>query len=259
MVRTLILEPSRKSPRRMKQVERMTGPVAASSNAPLSDQTDEALLVRYRDEADKPAFDEGGHRYERELYSYLRRYLDDATMTEDVFQQTFCRSTSRPISSRPIASCGLGSIRLRRIRPSTPSGGTNATAWSVWISATVMAGRRCRALLDLLVNSDAGPVAELEGAERRSWIREAVNELPETLKSAVTLIYYQGLKYREAADVLNVPVGTVKSRLHTAILKLNEMWMRNRRRDVERCEKNCSATYWARSKRTSIGKSNVSF
>ncbi|HEX3872450.1 MAG TPA: RNA polymerase sigma factor, partial [Pirellulales bacterium] len=43
-------------------------------------------------------------------------------------------------------------------------------------------------------------------------------------RAAVTLIYYQGLKYREAAEVLGVPVGTVKSRLHTALLKLNESW-----------------------------------
>jgi len=44
------------------------------------------------------------------------------------------------------------------------------------------------------------------------------------LFNAVNLIYYQGLKYREAAEILDVPVGTVKSRLHTAILKLNEAW-----------------------------------
>jgi RNA polymerase sigma-70 factor (ECF subfamily) len=36
------------------------------------------------------------------------------------------------------------------------------------------------------------------------------------------LVYYQGLKYREAAEVLSIPVGTVKSRLHSALVKLSE-------------------------------------
>ena len=51
-----------------------------------------------------------------------------------------------------------------------------------------------------------------------------MQKLPDALRGAVTLVYYQGMKYREAAQVLDIPVGTVKSRLHAAILKLNEAW-----------------------------------
>src|ERR1051325_8707465 len=53
------------------------------------DLTDEELLVRYRDTADRQAFAELVRRYERELFSYLRRYLGDASMAEDAFQATF--------------------------------------------------------------------------------------------------------------------------------------------------------------------------
>src|ERR1700736_5232226 len=51
--------------------------------------SDEELLVRHRDHADRQAFADLVHRYERELFSYLRRYLGDANMAEDTFQATF--------------------------------------------------------------------------------------------------------------------------------------------------------------------------
>jgi RNA polymerase sigma-70 factor (ECF subfamily) len=64
----------------------------------------------------------------------------------------------------------------------------------------------------------------LEQVERKEWVRQAVAALPEQLRSAVRLVYFRGLKYREAADELEVPVGTVKSRLHSAVKRLGEAW-----------------------------------
>ncbi len=55
-------------------------------------------------------------------------------------------------------------------------------------------------------------------------IRDTLDRLPESMTTILHLIYYQGLKYREAAEVLNVPVGTIKSRLHSAIHRLSEVW-----------------------------------
>jgi RNA polymerase sigma-70 factor (ECF subfamily) len=51
-----------------------------------------------------------------------------------------------------------------------------------------------------------------------------VAALPEQLRSAVRLVYFRGMKYREAADELSVPVGTVKSRLHAAVKRLGQAW-----------------------------------
>ena len=44
------------------------------------------------------------------------------------------------------------------------------------------------------------------------------------MNAIIQLVYYQGMKYREAAEVVEIPVGTVKSRMHAAIARLTEQW-----------------------------------
>ena len=68
------------------------------------------------------------------------------------------------------------------------------------------------------------PLKVLSDGERRDWVRRELATLPDSLRSVVLMIYFQGLKYREAAESLAIPVGTVKSRMHSAILKLNDSW-----------------------------------
>ncbi len=51
-------------------------------------------------------------------------------------------------------------------------------------------------------------------------MRAAVDELPEKGRAAVVLFYYQGLSYDEIAEALEIPVGTVKSRIHNAMARL---------------------------------------
>ena len=78
-------------------------------------------------------------------------------------------------------------------------------------------------LVDLLVSEGDGPLAELQGQEQEEWVRRSVAKLPETLRQTLILAYHQDLKYREIAEILKIPVGTVKSRLHAALTKLQQM------------------------------------
>ena len=71
--------------------------------------------------------------------------------------------------------------------------------------------------LSLLIRSLA-----ISSGGREGTVRRAVDRLPDTLRQVLLLVYYQGLKYREAAEVLSIPVGTVKSRLHAAIRRLEQ-------------------------------------
>jgi RNA polymerase sigma-70 factor (ECF subfamily) len=81
-----------------------------------------------------------------------------------------------------------------------------------------------RPLFELLPASGDSPPDVAERAEQAKRVREAVSRLPELLRQAVLLVYFQGLKYQDAADILEIPVGTVKSRLHAALTKLTEEW-----------------------------------
>ncbi len=191
----------------------------------LSQWSDEDLLDRYCTESDPKVFGTLVHRYERELYSYLRRYLGDAAMAEDAFQGTFlqvhlkCSQFEAGRKFRPwlytIATNQAIDAQRRNKRHRMVSLDRRQKG---------EADEDLGSLSELLVSREAGPVKEADAEERRRWIRDSVGMLPDALKGAITLVYYQGLKYREAAEVLKVPVGTVKSRLHTAITKLNEAW-----------------------------------
>ncbi len=79
------------------------------------------------------------------------------------------------------------------------------------------------ALAELLGGSETGPADNAESAEQYLVLRQAVDALTETSRQVVALVYFQGLKYGEAARVLSIPVGTVKSRLHAAMLKLTRV------------------------------------
>jgi RNA polymerase sigma-70 factor (ECF subfamily) len=77
-------------------------------------------------------------------------------------------------------------------------------------------------LVDLLVSSAPDPSTRLDSREQQELVRKGVEELPDFLRSVVHMVYFQGLKYSDVAEALELPVGTVKSRMHSAILRLTE-------------------------------------
>src|SRR5262249_19373498 len=70
----------------------------------------------------------------------------------------------------------------------------------------------------LALTSDApSPSDQLEGMERADSVRAALQQLPEHYRAVVVLRHYEGLKFREIANILTVPEGTVKSRMSEAL------------------------------------------
>ncbi len=185
--------------------------------------TDEQLLLRYRQTGDRELFAQLVYRYERELYTYLRRYLGDSEMAEDAFQATFLQVHLKCDQFQ----------QGRRVRPWLYTIATNQAidakrrnkrhALVSLDQMTQSDNSEVGRLVSLLESNELNPADTVQTGERDRIIRETLDQLPESMHAVVHLVYYKGMKYREAAEVLEVPVGTVKSRLHAAIARLTDV------------------------------------
>lgn len=203
----------------------MTKALDSAATTGLAGDTDEALLSRYRDLGRTDDFNELIRRYEHELYRYLARYTGDSALAEDVFQNTFLQvHLKRALyeEGRPVRPW-LYSIATHQAVDALRKAGRHPTISLDQRPTSAGGDSETGGLIDLLVGSEVGPLAQLQGEERHAWVRSCVDRLPDTLKQTLILAYHQDLKYREIADVLKIPVGTVKSRLHAALAKLQQM------------------------------------
>jgi RNA polymerase sigma-70 factor (ECF subfamily) len=186
--------------------------------------SDEELFVRVRGE-DSRAFAIFVKRYEREMYGYLRRYLGDANLADDVFQNTFLqlylkRDQYEP--GRPVRPW-LYTIATHQAIDALRRAGRHPTVSLEQQTGEDIDGEPHR-LLELLETDDPAPLDQVQTDEARQLVRQSVDALPDFLRQVVILAYFQGLPYRDVAEALGIPVGTVKSRLHAALQRLHDTW-----------------------------------
>lgn len=185
--------------------------------------TDEQLLLRYT-QGDVRAFEELVRRYRLELYRFLARFVGDPALAEDVFQEAFLQ----------IHLSAGGFDVTRRLKP-----------WLFTIAANKARdalrsrSRHPAAELDAHVGSDGGqrrtyadlmpaeidqPLQTIENREAASAVRSIVEQMPDALREVLLLAYFHDLAYKEIAEILGVPLGTVKSRLHVAVKEFARRW-----------------------------------
>jgi len=191
----------------------------------LAGQSDEELMGQCRDDGSDVLFTELVHRYERELYRYLARYLGDPTLADDVFQNTFLQIHLKRglYENGRLFRPWLYAIATHQAVDALRKAGRHPTVSLDQRASPNPSEAEAGSLLDLLVSEGTGPLAQLEEQERHQWVRDSIQRLPDSLRQTLILAYHQDLKYREIAEILKIPVGTVKSRLHAALSKLQEM------------------------------------
>jgi len=185
--------------------------------------TDEELLARFQS-GQRDAFGDLVRRYEGELFGYLRRYLGDNDLAADVFQNTFLLVFTKAHqfeAGRPVRPWLYAIATNQAIDAMRRQGRHQAVRLDDAADADGDDGSQ---LSRYLQSDEPGPLDVLEEAERREFVQDSIGQLPDFLKQVVILTFYQGLRQSEIGEVLGIPVGTVKSRMHTALARLWQMW-----------------------------------
>lgn len=179
----------------------------------MSDREVDQQLVERVQRGDKRAFDLLVNKYQRKLGRLLSRFIRDPSEVEDVTQEAF--------------------IKAYRALP----GFRGESAFYTWLyrigintakNHLVAMGRRAPTSTELDVEeaevTEAGdqlrdlntPENQLMSKQVAETVNQSLQELPEELRTAITLREVEGLSYEEIAEVMQCPVGTVRSRIFRA-------------------------------------------
>ena len=189
----------------------------------LKKLTDAELLARYVN-GDEDAFREIVNRYKNSLYAFLRQFLNRHDLVEDVFQETFLQlftsrdsfDTSRPL--RPwlftIAANKAKDALRKWQRTSAVPIGTMADSQDLSFDE----------MLNTVTSDTTMPYDELEKDETALRVGRIIADMPENLREILILAYFNRFSYKQMAEILSIPIGTVKSRLHTAVGRFAKEW-----------------------------------
>lgn len=182
---------------------------------------EETRLVKACQQGDSSAFNLLVWRWEKPLYNFIYKYVGDATLAEDLVQDTFIRVLK---SIGRYTHQGSFSTWLYRIAINLCKDYLKRKRLplvSLHDYYTTDSGERVY-VQDRISDEEARTDESLKVEEREELVRRLLASLPEEQRIVILFKEYQELTFREIAEVLNVPEGTVKSRLYHGLRAMRE-------------------------------------
>jgi RNA polymerase sigma-70 factor (ECF subfamily) len=187
-------------------------PLAAPDYASLDDRTLAKEAARGRE----PAFRELLARYERPVFSLIYRMVRDRSLAEDLAQEAFIRAfnaigtykSSYKFSNWILKIANnhtIDHLRKRKLDTVSIHGSPHATTADE-VSQTQV----------VIESRGEDPQAYVEHKELGGQIEEAIGHLREEYRTVIVLRHVEGYAYDEIADIMSLPLGTVKTYLHRA-------------------------------------------
>ena len=184
---------------------------------------DTDLMKRYA-AGEEDAFQELVSQYKDSVYAFLRRFLSQQDLVDDVFQETFMQlyvSRGTFDQARPLrpwlftiaANKAKDALRrMQRVDSANLGGMFDSDDHSI------------DDVLNTLDFDAHMPYEDLIKDETAAAVKRVILRMPAKLREILVLAYFHKFPYAEIAGILGIPVGTVKSRLHTAVGRFAEDW-----------------------------------
>ena len=188
----------------------------------LASLSDQEVVLQAR-EGLEAAYRELIRRYERPIFSLVYRMVRDRALAEDLSQETFIKALNAIDSYRPeykfsswifkIANnAAIDQIRRRELDTLSLDGSPHATTPDEIEATALQVSAR-----------GLSPLEALESSELGGQIEQAIGRLRPEYRSCILLRHVEGLAYEEIAELLDLPLGTVKTYIHRARNELRDL------------------------------------
>ncbi|MDH5283616.1 MAG: sigma-70 family RNA polymerase sigma factor [Gemmatimonadota bacterium] len=188
----------------------------------LASLSDQEVVLQARDGLEA-AYRELIRRYERPIFSLIYRMVRDRALAEDLSQETFIKALNAIESYRPeykfsswifkIANnAAIDQIRRRELNTLSLDGSPHATTPDEIEATALQVSAR-----------GLSPLEALESQELGGMIEKAIGRLRPEYRACILLRHVEGLAYEEIAELMNLPLGTVKTYIHRARNELRDL------------------------------------
>lgn len=190
---------------------------------PLNEQSDEALVEAYRVRLQEEAFALLVARYKQELFRFLVKFTGKPAIADELFQEVFLQVhiSIETFDTDRRFKPWLFTIAANKARDYLRK---HVRKQAVSFSALSGKQEEDRSVVDLLEADIALPSDTADRHEIQEIVRRVVQDMPDHLREVLLLAYFEKLAYKEIAEMLEIPLGTVKSRLHTAVGTFATAW-----------------------------------
>ncbi len=178
--------------------------------------TEDAELIRRMTRGETQALRELYARHGRLVYGLALRIVGDQEAAEEVCQDVFLRAWEKADTYRlekaQVRTWLARIARNRAIDVLRRKGSREARARDAW-----------EEMKSAALETSAGPGPSLEDEDMRARISRAILSLSQEQRSALSLAFFQGQTHRQIAETTGEPLGTIKSRIRSAMLRLREL------------------------------------